>query len=753
MEVGNAARGVRAELLVAGVPVGPVRRVAIDERLSGPAVAWVEVDDDDAGSPLDAGPLLGRSAELALGRGDDPQADEPSRRFCGIVREIERRSGSRGFRARLEPGFACLDEERLTRPFVRLSALEILRRLLADGLAALDGREVSFRLPPGARPPDGADRCPDGFLRRPLCVQYDETTYDFCRRLLAEEGLAFLYDHAGPREELTIVEIGPGRPAGEAGTDDRVALAPRAGRDADAESVFGLTRALTRTPGQPVRRWLDLRDPTVRDEGAGPAHAPAEARGVTGTGDVMAFAPGRTVTFSDETDGQVLLTHVRHVAELPPLEAGHEGVRRHGRYENTFACVPARQGYRPPPMPKPRALEDWALVVSGSDDDPIDADPSGCVRVCFLYDRRQGAPAEQRSSWVPVSQAWAGPGHGVQILPRAGMLARIEYMFGDPDRPVVADCFPTGRNTVPAPLPDRKPRLTIRTRSLHEQASDERAWNEIALDDATEAEEVWIRAGRDLRRRVLHDEHATVAHDESRRVGGRQSLRVARQRTKIVSGAEREHVGGARRARLDDDDQRTVGAADAADGRDTLKVDGRAAEQIDGARRIEINGKERGELRQGRARQVTGDAVLGVTKALTVTAGQVLRARQAGSAVALKDGDATVAPQRLLRLSNEGGRLTLAPAGGAALELVRLELRCGAAQVTIGDGEITIKAPTVVARGQMGKLQLDAQGATTAGQDVSSSAVMLNEVKGVPVIFSDSPGNLEPLTTEKEDDP
>jgi type VI secretion system secreted protein VgrG len=35
-----------------------------------------------------------------------------------------------------------------------------------------------------------------------------------------------------------------------------------------------------------------------------------------------------------------------------------------------------------------------------------------------------------------VLQGWAGNGYGLQIIPRAGMLVRIRYLFGDPDRPV-----------------------------------------------------------------------------------------------------------------------------------------------------------------------------------------------------------------------------------------------------------------------------------------------------------------------------
>src|SRR5262245_39279224 len=102
MEVGSTLGGLQAELRVGGAPAGHVLRVAIDERLSGPATAWVDLEGGDAD-------LLGGSAELALWR---DEAAGPERRFCGVVREVERQVGSGAFRLRVEPGFACLDEER-----------------------------------------------------------------------------------------------------------------------------------------------------------------------------------------------------------------------------------------------------------------------------------------------------------------------------------------------------------------------------------------------------------------------------------------------------------------------------------------------------------------------------------------------------------------------------------------------------------------------------------------------------------------
>src|SRR5262249_3885536 len=146
---------------------------------------------------------------------------------------------------------------------------------------------------------------------------------------------------------------------------------------------------------------------------------------------------------------------------------------------------------------------------------------------------------------------------------------------------------------------------------------------------------------------------------------------------------------------------------------------------------IRIDGHERGAFQGGRSREVTGDVTLAVTEARTLIADEALTARQATSAIVLEGGEARLTGQGQLRGSNGRGALGVGP-GGKSLtwKVSRLELRCGSAQIILGDDEVAIKAPAIVTNGTAGKVQIDAQGASVAGQEVRCSAVMLNELKG-----------------------
>jgi type VI secretion system secreted protein VgrG len=124
--------------------------------------------------------------------------------LCGVMREWSRQYPADGdhrasFTLTVQPALFCLDEEVTTRSFVEVSVLDLLREELAPALARFN-RELELRVPS-----DSDSRRPR-FVPRPLCVQYAESTLEFFRRLLAEEGLSYTFDHRGERERLIIAD-------------------------------------------------------------------------------------------------------------------------------------------------------------------------------------------------------------------------------------------------------------------------------------------------------------------------------------------------------------------------------------------------------------------------------------------------------------------------------------------------------------------------------------------------------------------
>jgi type VI secretion system secreted protein VgrG len=765
-------------------PPWSVREVDIREELSGAHVARVELENDDP--QADPAALLGAAATITLSR---PTADPPlERRFSGVVRAVDEawgtdRAGRRRCTVVIEPSFACLGEERLTRKFQGLTVPDVVRAVLGPW-ADEAKRTFELRLARESEPPSSGR----GYGARDLCVQYDETTYDFLRRILAEEGLSYFFDHADADqgEKLVIVDdngafddapeayplrgvhgfvtsresvrglaISRGRAARRTEaraynlTQDRMIVGERTpdqekgGADSGSGGNGGRGGEIV-VGGRAVTMYGYEGDAYRRDDAAVQARLALERSAAAatvgrGTGDVIAFRPGLMFEIEAEEgspEGAMLLVSVRHRGANPERVAhGRQDERGDEQdkalpYQNEFTFVPARLPFRPLLLPKPVAVEDWALVVSAADDDPIYTDVHGRVRVRFGYDRDQAGPADRSSPWIPVAQAWAGDGFGVQIIPRAGMLVRLRYLYGDPDRPLVVGCLPTGHNVLPSPPPDEKTRLTIRTRALRHDGDSQGAsalshFNEISLDDRPEHELVFIRAGLDYRQKVLHDESVEIDHDEERSVGHDQKLHVEGARQKTVDQDETIRVQKKRTVTIAGDDQRHV------KGNDTLTVEQDQTIVVQGARSTTVQGAESAAYAAGRQESVTGDDKLHVSANLTTVADQKWHAVQGPTNLVLENGDVTLEAGGTITLEVKGARLRMEPDGHAVLEAdAEIKLLCGEASVVLSPDKVEIAAPQVQLSGANGAVTLDRSGATTTGLTVSSSAAGTNELTG-----------------------
>jgi type VI secretion system secreted protein VgrG len=760
-----------------------VRQIDLHEELSGRCSATIDLDHDD--QQAEPAALLSASATLALTR---PGPGGSARTFCGIVRSVDEPHGRAwGDRRRcqvvLEPAFLCLDEEVLTRPFVGLSVPQILREVLGDALGRFAGRGFELRL---QRPIDDPASV-RSYAIRELCVQYGESTYDFCRRLMAEEGMTHFFDHTGEVEKLVVVDEAQFERAGRP-----VTVLPASGLTAGMESIAELTRSRHRPAPAVKLKPFDYLDPRAHWDDSAAAErkgdglvfdprpgvtvhgyaqgaylrsdvvSQTEIRGqqlaagddlIHGSGNLVGLSAGQFLTVGEHglapwARGEFLITDVTHTAAVPEAFASAEEAEE--PHASSFTLIPEKVAFRPAPVPRPTALEDWALVLSAFEQDPIDTDRHGRVRVHFLYDRREEVTADQRSCWVPVTQWWAGSGYGSQIIPRAGMLARIEYLFGDPDRPVVAECFPTGANRVPAALPALKSRLTLRSRSLREGGRDTVHFNEVALDDAAEKEELFLRAGRNLRRKVLHDDRTETVHDETHLVGGDQGLEVIGNRTKAVASGETETVLANRATTIEADDEQTVALGAEGGGKDVDTVDGESELHVILSRTTSIEGLEKGDFREGREREVGPDDLTKVTKLRAVRADEEWKAAQGKSSLVLKEGNATGHADGEVEAATENAQFLLHPKGPARLTIKNLKIACGASQIVMGSRSIVVKSPEVLVRGAQGTIKLDPSGAKTSGQNVTASAVVLNELKGPLVMISDTPGAVDPLVPQHQ---
>ncbi|MBM4357212.1 MAG: type VI secretion system tip protein VgrG [Deltaproteobacteria bacterium] len=196
-------------------------------------------------------------------------------------------------------------------------------------------------------------------------------------------------------------------------------------------------------------------------------------------------------------------------------------------------------------------------------DEDIYVDEHGRVRVQFPWDREHAYGSES-STWMRVSQGWAGVGYGMFAVPRVGHEVLVAFVDGDPDCPIVVGRVHDMREPVPFALPENK---TVSTWKSASSPGGE-GFNELRFDDAAGREHVFMQAQRDMDRLIKNDLKEAVGGSAMSFTQGVSSSAVGAVRTQYtnlddvdVTGLNRtSYVGLNRAASVGAEDSVQVGS-------------------------------------------------------------------------------------------------------------------------------------------------------------------------------------------------
>jgi type VI secretion system secreted protein VgrG len=543
-----------------------VTRVWISEALNQPyhAVIDAETEADDA----DTDALLGCDAALTLSRGLGE-----SRSVCGLVSQID---------------FLGYDQLRLMVRFHVVPAFEILRQRINSriwqGLSvqAIIGQVLGEGLGPYLRGFD-ITSVSRGIAARDYCVQYRESDFAFVSRLLEEQGIAYEFTHAADARLETLVFRDNNNHYAELqsidGTSEVPIILSNPG-EADVESIqtFEWSKQLTGTASlrrdydwQTPRHLLTAAAPGVDERGRDRrlyAHgsrrfihddlaeratdvqqiSSLRSRVVRGRSNVSIMRPGLRFTvrghYRLDLEQEYLITELVHTGA--EANSTHDAEAGEG-YSNQFVCVPSDAVVRPPAQtPKPREYGPQTAIVTGPEGEEIHTDEYGRIQVQFHWEELPSYRADS-SCWVRCSQSWAGMGWGAQFIPRIGMEVVVEFLEGNPDRPLVTGCVYNAEYPPPFVLPEHKTQSGWRTESSPGGGGS----NELRFEDAAGDEEIYLHGEKDWTIEIENDKRQTVGHDER--------LRVENDRGKSVGNDEQFEIGHDQTGQVANDQTLSVG--------------------------------------------------------------------------------------------------------------------------------------------------------------------------------------------------
>ncbi|MEJ8324738.1 type VI secretion system tip protein TssI/VgrG, partial [Kosakonia sacchari] len=180
----------------------------------------------------------------------------------------------------------------------------------------------------------------------------------------------------------------------------------------------------------------------------------------------------------------------------------------------------------------PKTYGPQTAKVVGPQGESIWTDKYGRVKVKFHWDRL--AKGDDTSScWVRVSSAWAGQGFGGVQIPRVGDEVVIDFINGDPDRPIITGRVYNEASMPPWTLPAAATQMGFLSRS--KDGSVDNA-NALRFEDKAGEEQVWIQAERNMDVHVKNDASRSIGSNHSHYVRKNELHRVETNQTQAVKG-------------------------------------------------------------------------------------------------------------------------------------------------------------------------------------------------------------------------
>ncbi|GGC00662.1 hypothetical protein GCM10011572_23340 [Pseudoduganella buxea] len=284
-----------------------------------------------------------------------------------------------------------------------------------------------------------------------------------------------------------------------------------------------------------------------------------------GVGNNRQVAPGRwfrlTGHFDASANGddaqarEFLVTHVTHSAS----NNYHLNVATESQYDNRLLCIRKIIPYR---APRGRHFVDTRIhgiqsaIVVGPAGEEIHTDEYGRVRVQFHWDRT-GTGDEKSSAWIRVATPWAGSNFGMTSIPRIGTEVLVQFLDGNPDRPIITGMVPNADTLPPWSLPANKTQSGLLTRSTPGGSYDNA--NAIRFEDKKGAEQLWLHAEKDQLTEVENDEDKWVGNDRRKTIDRDETSHIKRNRTETVDHNETISIGDDRTEDVGKNESITIG--------------------------------------------------------------------------------------------------------------------------------------------------------------------------------------------------
>ena len=403
------------------------------------------------------------------------------------------------------------------------------------------------------------------------CVQYRETDFNFVCRLMEQHGIYYFFKHEDGKHTLVLA-------------DSRSSLKPVK----DLETIpYVHSSATERNDQQFIHEWIserafrtgkiELNDYNYlksnsqllgdakgsesythsdmefydypghyKEKGEGDRYAKVRLEAEqaldhrrAANGNAVNLYPGGLTKLQRHPNSaqniEYIVVRARHSFEDEAYRSGAPGGEG---YYGSYEFQPSDRPFRAPLVTRKPVINgiQTAKVVTKEPDsgEEIDVENLGEIYVRFFWDRKK-----KRSCRLRVAQVWSGKGWGGQIIPRVGQEVVVEFLEGDPDRPLVTGTVYNDQHDLPYELPGKKTIAGLKSNSTKNGGG---GYNEWHFEDKDGSEEIVIHAQKDLNVTVLNSETRTIGEDLMGGTARQTTLEKGDDQLNIAAGSQQVSI-------------------------------------------------------------------------------------------------------------------------------------------------------------------------------------------------------------------
>jgi type VI secretion system secreted protein VgrG len=433
---------------------------------------------------------------------------DPDRIFNGVLVEAQSLGAQAGlslYRLTLRPWLWLLSRTSDCRIFENQTAIDIIKKVFSD--RGFSDYRVSTT---------------GNFPELEYCVQYRETDLAFVSRLMEQHGVYYFFEHEKDKHTLVLADAKsslkpvPGHAkipfiaderqsrrdqehlfkwtperrfrSGKFELNDYDYLKPNADLKSDAQGSASYTKSKMEIYDYPGK-FKKKNDGETYAKVRLQAEQAMDRRRYA-EGDAISLFPGGLVTLEKYPEGsenkEYLILRAMHSYAMQSYRSGGEA---DPLYAGHYEFLPSDINYRAPlATPRPIIYGPQTAKVVGKDGEEIDVDEHGRILVRFYWDRKN-----KQSCRVRVAQVWAGKGWGGQVIPRINQEVIVEFLEGDPDRPMVTGAVYIGDNKHPYEMPANKTQSGLKSDS----SKGHGGYNEFMFEDKKDGEKIRMHGERD----------------------------------------------------------------------------------------------------------------------------------------------------------------------------------------------------------------------------------------------------------------